>query len=256
MLKHFNIVVLFLLSLFVLLYLSQSEQIDWWWYTLLFAAFLAIEFYGTAYIQSGFHVPAFCSGKTEEKIIALTFDDGPNANTLKILEVLEKHNTKASFFCIGKNIAGNEAILKRTFDSGHLIGNHSFSHDFLYDLKTAAAFETDMQQVDAVIESVIGKKPLYFRPPYGVTTPGIAKAVKKFKYHVIGWNIRSLDTKGERAETVVQRIEKKLKPGSIVLLHDTVTGTEIVIDKLLGLLKEKNYKVVPLNELIQKPAYA
>ncbi|MBL7931250.1 MAG: polysaccharide deacetylase family protein [Bacteroidia bacterium] len=256
MLKHFNIVVLFLLCIFVLLYLGQSQHISWLWYVLLSVVFLVIEFYGAAYIQSGFHVPAFYKGKTEEKIIALTFDDGPNSNTSKILEILEKHNAKASFFCIGKNIKGNETILKRTFESGHIIANHSFSHDYLYDLKNAVTLEHDMQQANTAIENVIGKKPLYFRPPYGVTTPGIAKAVKKLKYQVIGWNIRSLDTKGEKPEIVLQRIERKLKPGSIVLLHDTVAGTEIVVDKLLNLLKEKNYKVVALNELIQKPAYA
>lgn len=255
MLKHFNIVVVFLLSIFVLLYLGQSQHIAWWWYVLLSFVFLSIEFYGAAYIQSGFHLAAFYQAKTEEKIIAVTFDDGPNANTLRILDILEKHHVKASFFCIGKNVSGNETILKKTFDAGHIIGNHSFSHDYLYDLKSTSAFEADMQQANAAIEKVIGKTPLYFRPPYGVTTPGIAKAVKKFKYHVIGWNIRSLDTKGEKPEVVLKRIENKLKPGSIVLLHDTVTGTEIVVDRLLELLKEKNYKVVPLNELIQKPAY-
>lgn len=256
MLKHFNIVVLFLLSLFVLLYIDQSSILSPWYYVILVLVFLFLEVYGAASIQSGFHLPAFFRKDTKEKIVALTFDDGPSANTLKVLEVLARHGAQATFFCIGKNLEGNETIVKQAYQEGHTLANHSYSHNFWFDLKTTAAMEADLLKATDSIRQCIGKSPVYFRPPYGVTTPALARAVKKLKYHCIGWNIRSFDTKGHSADQVLKRIEKALRPGSIILLHDTISGTELVTDKLLSFLKEQNYKVVPLVEMLQKPAYA
>lgn len=255
MLRHFNIVVIFLLLLFALLYFNQSTSIHWLWYGLLFATFGAIEFYGAAYIQSQFHVKTFYKANTSEKVVALTFDDGPSAQTLKIMEVLKEFNVHATFFCIGKNIKGNEHILKQTFEAGHSIGNHSYEHGFFYDLKNTESLLRDMQQANEAIKNVIGKTPAYFRPPYGVTTPALARAVKKLKFSVIGWNIRSLDTKLRNPDLVLERVSSQLKNGSIILFHDSIDGTEIVLKNLLIYLREKNYKVVPLHELIQVPDY-
>ncbi len=256
MLKHFNIVTLFLLALFVLLYQDQTTVVPIWWYVLIVVLFLCIEFNGAAYIQSGFHINAVCKINTSENVVALSFDDGPHSNTEKILEVLDKHQVKATFFCIGKNIVGQEHLVKKTFAAGHTLGNHSFSHGHFFDLKNTNAMEEDLVKAEERIKKEIGKKPLYFRPPYGVTTPALAKAIKKLNYHCIGWSIRSLDTKGEKYEVVLERIQKKLKPGSIILLHDTMDGTAELTDQLLSWLKEKNYKVVSLPDMLKKPAYA
>lgn len=256
MLKHFNIVTLFLLTLFVLLYLDQNSDIPTWCYGLTLLAFLTIEFYGAAYIRSGFHVKAFCEADTRENVVALTFDDGPHENTEAILKILDNHQVKATFFCIGKNIVGREHILKQSFAAGHTIANHSFSHGHWFDLKTTDAMEKDLRSSEERIKAEIGKKPLYFRPPYGVTTPALARAIKQLNYQCIGWNIRSLDTKGELPEVVLNRIQKKIKPGSVILLHDTITSSALLTDQLLTWLKENNYRVVPLPDLVQKPAYA
>ncbi len=256
MLKHRNIVVLFLLIVAGLIGLNKFHSIHWSIYVFLFLIFSFIEFYGAAFIHSNFHLSAICRANTQDKIIALTFDDGPALQTENVLRVLEETNTKATFFCIGNRIKGKEDILKKIDEAGHLIGNHSYSHGFLFDLKNTSSFVNDLELANAEIKKVIGKEPVFFRPPYGVTTPGLARATKKLNLEVIGWNIRSLDTSITDKQEILARIKERLKPGSIVLMHDTITGIEIVLKELLIHLKENNYTVVPLNTLIQKKAYA
>lgn len=248
--------VIFLLIVAGLIWLNKSHSVHWSIYLFLFLIFSFIEFYGAAFIQSNFHLKAICRVKTQDKIIALTFDDGPAGETEKVLKVLEESKTKATFFCIGNRIKGKESILKKIDEAGHLVGNHSYSHGFLFDLKNTSSFVNDLELANAEIKKVIGKEPLFFRPPYGVTTPGLARAAQKLKLEVIGWNIRSLDTSIKDKQEVLTRIKERLQPGSIVLMHDTISGIEIVLKELLIHLKENNYTVVPLSTLIQKKAYA
>lgn len=256
MLKHRNIVILFVLLSTALIILNKTLSIPWVIYLIIFLLFLGIEFYGAYFIHSNFHVTAICETKTDDKVIALTFDDGPVPQTEKILNILQEHQTTATFFCIGNRIKGKEAILRKIDEQGHLIGNHSYSHGFLFDLKTTASLINDLELADAAIKNVIGKSPAFFRPPYGVTTPGIARATKRLNFAVIGWNIRSLDTSIQDTQIILKRITDRLKPGSIVLLHDTIPGTELVLRDLLNYLKKHDYRVVGLDTLIQKRAYA
>jgi len=256
MLTHRTIVVLFAVLLGTLIFFDNTYTIHWSSYLLLILVFSGIEFYGAYFIHSGFHLKAICSVETQDKIIALSFDDGPAAQTEKILDVLEEFDAKATFFCIGSRIQGKESILKKINSKGHLIGNHSYSHDFLFDLKNTRTFIKDLELCNAQIRDAIGKTPVFFRPPYGVSTPGLARAVKKMNFDVIGWNIRSLDTSIKDKQKVFSRIKERLQPGSILLMHDTVAGMEFVLKDLLIYLKEQNYKVMPLDQLIQKQAYA
>lgn len=255
MLRHHNIVILFLVLLSSLIYFDARHTVHWSLYVLLVLLFLSVEFYGAYFIHSNFHVRAICDAKTKDKVISLSFDDGPAIETEKILEVLDAFNVKATFFCIGNHIKNKEQILKKIDAKGHLIGNHSYSHGFMFDLKTTKDLISDLEHCNREIERSIGKKPAFFRPPYGVTTPGLARAVKKLGLSVIGWNIRSLDTSIKDKQQVLQRIKSRLKPGAIILLHDTISGTELVLRELLTYLEEQQYKVVPLDQLIQKQAY-
>lgn len=255
MLKHRFIAPLFILFLISLIVLDTRMDIPFWIYFLGVVVFLSLEFYGAYFIHSDFHLAAVCSINTQDKVVALTFDDGPVQQTEKVLSVLDSFNTKATFFCIGARVQGNEAVLKRIDAEGHLIGNHSYSHTVLFDFKNASAFIKDIEQANKKIELAIGKSPAYFRPPYGVTTPSLARAVRKLGCEVIGWNVRSLDTSLKDGKKVLLRIKKRLKPGSIILMHDTVEGIELTVKDLLIYLHEKNYKVVGLDTLIQKKAY-
>lgn len=211
---------------------------------------------GSSFIQLNFHVTAYCSNPNEkEKKIALTFDDGPNSITPQILALLQQHNAKATFFCIGKNIEKYPEILKQTNQAGHIIGNHSFSHSHFFDFYRKDKVVDELLQTNAIIQKLIGKKSTFFRPPYGVTNPSIRKALAVSNHHVIGWNVRSMDGIIKNEKIIYNRITKQISPGAIVLLHDTSQTTVRVLEQLLLFLQSNKYEIVSLEELLNLKAY-
>lgn len=184
------------------------------------------------------------------KVVAITFDDGPHpTQTPKVLDILKEYNAKATFFCIGKNIDGHENILERIDKEGHTIGNHSLTHSNLFPLQSTKKIITELDICEKKIENVIHKKINLFRPSFGVTNPLIAKAVKHKKYITIGWNIRSFDTLGKPHEKTVNRIKRKLKPGSVLLLHDRLPGSDLLLKMILEMLKTENYEITTIGQL-------
>lgn len=207
-------------------------------------------FYASYSIASGVYVKAFCKNPNKGQMIALTFDDGPHAtHTEKVLNVLQKNNLQATFFCIGKNIEGNEPLLKRIIEEGHCLGNHSFSHSFSFPLYTKQRMERDLKACEELIYQVTNHKISLFRPPFGVTNPTVAKALRAFEYQVIGWNIRSLDTCNPH-EKVLKKIKRKLSPGSVILLHDALSDSDKLLEQVIDLVREEGYAIVPLDVLM------
>ena len=222
------------------------------WLILPFLVYNLLIVYGSATIQSNFFIKAFCSSNTTEKVFAITFDDGPNNNfTPKVLGILAEYNTKATFFVIGKHINGNEHIIKQIADGGHSIGNHTYSHSFFIDFKNKNGFITELAKTAEEVFKITGKKIDLFRPPYGVTTPNLARAAKDLNYKIIGWNVRSMDTTGDSAETIIKRVKEQLKPGAVVLFHDTSEKTIEVLKQTLNFAEENGYKIVSVEELIK-----
>ena len=206
---------------------------------------------------SNFHHPVICCGTTDEKVISLTFDDGPDpVKTWLILEVLKTYNVKATFFCIGKNLTGNENMIKRILDDGHLIGNHSFSHSKWFDFFPAGKIRAELLETDRLIKKVTGGSPLFFRPPFGVVNPMVSNALKKSHWQVIGWNIRSFDTLNMDPKKTENKILSQLKPGAIILLHDFTRYTEHHLNALIPAILNAGYGIVPLDKLLKMPAYA
>jgi peptidoglycan-N-acetylglucosamine deacetylase len=207
--------------------------------------------WGSYFISSGFFLDAICKGKEEGNSIAISFDDGPNpAVTPVVLDMLKEHNVKASFFCIGKNIPGNELLLKRISDDGHLIGNHSWSHSYFFDFFRDSRVEAELNQTNDAIFKITGKKVNYFRPPFGVTNPVIARVVNKLEMPVIGWSIRSLDTTIKDPDQLFKRVVSRLKPGDIVLFHDSHPRIIPVLKKFLEHAKQHGFVVVELDKVI------
>ena len=210
--------------------------------------------YASYSIEAGVYIKSLCKNPCKGKVVAITFDDGPDANqTPKILDVLKEYNAKACFFCIGNKIAGNENILLRIKEEDHLIGNHSYNHFFSFPLQTSQQVEEELYLCKKVIENTIKEKTIFFRPPFGITNPIIAKAIKKMNYISIGWSIRSLDT-CKKEEIVLKRIKRKLKPGAVILLHDTLPESDTLLRKILEHIKESGYSVERIDKLfdIQK----
>jgi len=194
------------------------------------------------------YIKALCRSKRKDKVVALTFDDGPDKQTEKILDLLKEYNVKACFFCIGSKVEENKNLLKRIKDEGHLIGNHSFSHLFSFPLHSVKWLKQDLQACEQQIEEVTQEKVRLFRPPFGVTNPLIAKAVKSFNYITIGWSIRSLDT-CKSVEKAFARIKQKLKPGAVILLHDPLPASDILLRELLDYLNKNEYKIERVDKL-------
>jgi len=216
-----------------------------------------ITAFGVTNIRSGYFLKSLSSNPNMTiKKVAITFDDGPDQNTHKILEVLNRHNVKATFFCIGKQIEQHPEIAKKIIEEKHVIGNHTFTHDKLIDVYSVDKFIAEIEQTDAIIKKVSNKKPLLFRPPYGITNPNIAKAIKKTGHAVIGWNKRSFDTTIPSEKIVLKRVTKNLKGGDVILLHDTKIITVAVLEQLLLFLQRNNYTTVTIDELFSIPAYA
>ncbi|HKR03800.1 MAG TPA: polysaccharide deacetylase family protein [Bacteroidia bacterium] len=256
MLNFRNVNIFFAIAFVLLLYAGRNQNFGWGIYVLLVMIFLAVQFYGCCFINSGFHLKAYCQKNTSEKEVAITFDDGPDKKvTPKILNTLREFNAPAAFFCIGNKIKGNESLLQQLYNEGHIIGNHSYSHDIWFDLFSAERMTKELTETGAKIQSVIGLQPKFFRPPYGVTNPNLRKAVNRLKYLTIGWNIRSLDTVIKDADKVFENVRGKIKPGSVILLHDSVSASEIVLPKLLHWLKENQYKVIRIDEMFNLTAY-
>ncbi len=222
-----------------------------------FLIFLFIEIMGASMLSANFHFKSICNSQTNEKVISITFDDGPHGEaTEKVLTVLKEFNVNATFFCIGRKIDSDMPLLKKMSDAGHIIANHSYTHDNLFDLKPTNKLVEELQLTNKTIKDTIGKTPLFFRPPYGVATPALGRAIQKTNMISVGWNIRSFDTSIKDPEKIFQKIKPQIKPSSIVLLHDRVEGCDVVVRLLLNHLKNNNYTVVNLDKLINKPAYA
>jgi peptidoglycan/xylan/chitin deacetylase (PgdA/CDA1 family) len=206
---------------------------------------------GSVNIRSGFYMEAFCRGITNEKVVALTFDDGPDEkHTPLILEILKKHRVTATFFIIGRKAEKQEALLQRIISERHALGIHSYSHAFFFDFFGRKKMEQDLLKAEGIIMKATGERPVLFRPPYGVTNPVLAKVVKKLGYKVMGWSVRSFDTTAKDAEKVAERVIRKLHPGAVVLMHDTQKITPEALERVIKMAKEEGYRFVDLEKLI------
>jgi len=180
--------------------------------------------------------------KTDKKVVSLTFDDGPCTQTPAILDVLKKHDLQAAFFVIGRNISGNEEILDRIAREGHLIGNHTFSHTPWFHFYSSGKMLLDLEKNADIIGNVTGQQVQWFRPPYGVGNPMLAKAVEKTGYKVMGWSLRSYDTSSNNSEKVLERVKRLLKPGVVILLHDRCPNTPGVVEEIIRHAGARGYE--------------
>lgn len=207
--------------------------------------------WGSFDIRLNLFVTAFSSSKTiKDKRIALTFDDGPTPFTMHVLDLLKQYNAKATFFCIGKQVEQYPHILKRILSEGHSIGNHTQTHTQKMGFLSTKEVLNEILLAEQTIETQAGFKPNLFRPPFGVTNPNIAKAIKQTDYSVIGWNIRSLDTVIEKEDRIFERVKNKIKPGSIILFHDTSKKSVTALESVLKHLQHQEYALVAIEELL------
>lgn len=256
--SKFHIASLFISILFIHVLLGiYYTGYSYWWITVIILVYILILFLGSVfarwnfYIQSQLKIP-FLQVKLDKgqlqvaqnfNKIALTFDDGPAAYTEEILDILKKEKVQATFFLIGKNIVDNGNLVRRMKDEGHIVGNHSFHHGRSFDWQSTNSMIEEIENTNQVIQSITGEKPVYFRPPYGVTNPNLAKAIRETNMKSVAWSIRSFDTMAKSEEKLLKRLLSQAKPNAIILLHDRCAITAKILPQLIFDLRAKGYEL-------------
>jgi peptidoglycan/xylan/chitin deacetylase (PgdA/CDA1 family) len=197
--------------------------------------------------------------------IALTFDDGPGDATRPILGVLRENMVSATFFVIGENVKGREDALKAMVSAGHTVGSHTFAHSRLTNFLLAKPMQEEIARGVDVVAKAIGKRPRLYRPPVGLKSPAVAKAVKALDLVVVGWRRKARDGGEAKPEpaAIVERL-LKARGGDVLLLHDGVepgrTGdraaTIAALRELIPLLKARGFTFTTVDQLVGEKPYA
>ncbi|MBN9645355.1 MAG: polysaccharide deacetylase family protein [Terrisporobacter othiniensis] len=197
----------------------------------------------------------FKNGSREEKIIALTFDDGPHPKeTHEVLDVLNKYNVKGTFFVVGKHANWYSKPLIRAAKEGHEIGNHTFTHPDISNL-SSEDIKREIKECEDTLVKLTGKKPTLFRPPYGsYSETKLGEIAKECGYKIILWTtIDAKDWKNPPSSQISDIIINKAKNGDIILLHDYATENTVkALDTIIPEMMKKGYKFVTVSELINK----
>ena len=197
--------------------------------------------------KSAIPADAYTPLSNQPKYVALTFDDGPHpVTTPQLLDGLAQRGVNATFFLVGTQIAGNEALIQRMNREGHQIGNHTWNHQ---SLQTAApvAFQSEIQQVDAALQQLLGPGEYWLRPPYGQIT---AEQMKQVNVPLVKWSVDPRDWESRNAETIVSAALDTVQGGSIILLHDIYPSSVEAAFTVIDRLQKDGYVFVTVEELL------
>ncbi|MGL5693304.1 MAG: polysaccharide deacetylase family protein [Peptostreptococcaceae bacterium] len=220
-----------------------------------FALFLVFGLvYGIKYmcsINDNSNIPIY-SVDTDDKKVAITFDVAWGTENIdEIVEILDKHNAKATFFLVGSWVDDNKDIVKMLNEKGHEIGNHSNTHPNMKNLSD----DEIMKEIDITsdkIFNITGEKTTLFRPPFGETNDSLMGICDSLDYTAIKWDVDSLDWKEKESIHIVDRVSRGVEPGSIVLFHANSNNVGEYLDSILVNLENKGYSMVKVTELIYK----
>lgn len=157
--------------------------------------------------------------------IALTFDDGPDADvTPRVLDLLDEAGAQATFFCVGARARAHPHVVREIASRGHAVENHAFGHSRTMGFWGVGRMVRDIGDAQKALADITGQAPKFFRAPFGIRTPLTEPALARLGLRCVAWNVRSLDSVDARAERVAARIGRRLAPGAIVLMHDGMEG--------------------------------
>lgn len=206
----------------------------------------------------------FQHGSRTQRKIALTFDDGPNdPSTADVLDVLASYNVKATFFCVGINASRFPQLVKRAYDEGHIVGNHSMYHS----RKSGLVLHEDahIDECTETLRDILNVTPLLYRAPWGWLTPWETNRLMHRNFSIIGWDVYTYDWQipSPPGEEIAEQAHHDTKPGSIILFHDGIAGiyeatkptTVKAIAQLIPALQAEEYEFVTVPELLNIPAY-
>lgn len=185
--------------------------------------------------------------EAEKPKIALTFDDGPSLNwTPMLLDGLKERGVKATFFLIGENAEANPEIVKRIYEEGHLIGNHTYSHVEIAKVSDEEAYQ-EIEKANEVLISITGKRPEYMRPPFGSWQKELEEKVSMFP---VMWNVDPLDWTTTDTAEIVNRVVTETEENDIILMHDCYESSVKAVLQIIDIFSEKGYEFVTVDEMI------
>ena len=191
--------------------------------------------------------------RSGRKVVALTFDDGPDpVRTPALLDVLAEANAPATFFLLGDAVEMHPEVVTRMAVEGHELGNHTYCHRYL-PLARSRSVERELAKTDRAIADATGLVPRVARPPWGGRSPWTVRAFTRLAKRLVLWDVNSYDWKGKPAAEVVERVLERTRPGSIILMHEARDGGEETIEavrRLIPALRARGYELVTVSGAI------
>ncbi len=198
------------------------------------------------------------ANKGPEKIVALTFDDGPDkVYTPQVLDILREKGVRATFFLIGSRVEEDSDVAKRIADEGHSIGNHTYSHPKL--TKASPRLQQELTQAREALGRLGITDNGFFRPPYGAAEPSLIEQAASLGYRVAMWSVDSLDWRGLSRAEVIRNIQGYVEPGSVILQHsaggpgEDLSGSVLAVGDIIDSLTAQGYRFVTLPEMFPDP---
>jgi peptidoglycan/xylan/chitin deacetylase (PgdA/CDA1 family) len=199
----------------------------------------------------------FAAGMHGRKQIALTYDDGPNdPHTLKLLEVLARHNVQATFFMIGRYVQQRPDIARAVAEAGHVVGNHTFTHPLLV-FKSEAQTRTELLGCRSALQDAIGEHSKLFRPPFGGRRPATLRIARELGLQTVMWNVTGYDWNAPSAGVIEKKVARQMRGGDVILLHDgghRALGAEraqtvVATDNLIRRYRDQGYEFVTVKKM-------
>jgi peptidoglycan-N-acetylglucosamine deacetylase len=199
-------------------------------------------------------------GPTDQKRIALTFDDGPDPRfTEDVLNVLNQYNVSGTFFLMGSRAIAYPEIVKRVNTEGHVIGNHTYFHPNLVKEADIPTLEREVTRTENTLNDIIDYRTSLFRPPYGFLYNELVEKLAEMQYLIIGWSVDSLDWEEDPPEVIASNVLDNVHPGAIILMHDGAdwdgdrTNTIAALRQIIPALQKQGYEFVTVPELLNVP---
>jgi peptidoglycan-N-acetylglucosamine deacetylase len=193
--------------------------------------------------------------------LALTYDDGPNdPHTLRLIEVLAKHEVHATFFLVGRYVQQRPAIVRDIVNAGHVVGNHTFTHPLL-TFKGSAEIRQQLSDCRSAIEQAVGASTSLFRPPFGGRRPAVLRIARELGLETVMWNVTGFDWNAPPSEVIEQKVTKQIRGGDVILLHDgghkemsaDRSQTVLATDRLITRYKSEGYEFTTIPQMIKMP---
>lgn len=195
-------------------------------------------------------LPIYNVDRGEEKVCSLTFDAAwDDADTDRLIEILDRYNVKATFFMVGSWVEKYPESVKKFADRGHEIMNHSDTHPHI-DRLSEQKVKEEINSCADKIEAVTGKRPTLFRGPYGEYNNTVIRAAQELGHRVLQWDVDSLDWKDLKTDDIVTRVLKRVQPGSVMLFHNGAKNTPEALPQIIEKLQAEGYKFLPATELL------